>query len=226
MQLMDEASDATIRSEVGGKLHEIGRYLDEASENGWELVSSKDMIHAVVQRGADLRVDGGHRSPSFTGTPMVSSSSSAIRQSVGTQPQRLCPVPPPWPCWAITGHLSRRERAVLSTAHEANRARAVHARHRLHPPHGIVWLRYGWRSPAALPPGASVPKWDHFCSQVGGTLDAIGRYLDEASENGWELVSWSIAGAGNLACFKRPRIGTPGEAPPASASASSAPAGR
>jgi len=60
--------------------------------------------------------------------------------------------------------------------------------------------------PPPLPPGASVPKWDHFCSTVNGDSEEYNRYLDEASESGWELVSWSIANGWNLACFKRPRV--------------------
>jgi hypothetical protein len=78
--------------------------------------------------------------------------------------------------------------------------------------------------PPPLPPGAAVPMWDHFCSQVVGRQAEVSRYLDEASENGWELVSWSIAERSNLACFKRPRLAaapggapllSPGAAPPA-----------
>lgn len=82
--------------------------------------------------------------------------------------------------------------------------------------------------PPPLPPGASAPKWDHFCSEVAGTHDAVSRFLDEASENGWELVSWSIASPGNLACFKRPRAAAaaPGAEPPTLPAAGTPPAGR
>ena len=54
-----------------------------------------------------------------------------------------------------------------------------------------------------------MPKWDHFCSFVSGDQDEAARYLNEASENGWELVSWSISRLNNLACFKRPRVTAP-----------------
>ena len=81
--------------------------------------------------------------------------------------------------------------------------------------------------PPPLPPGASVPKWDHFCSIVAGGQNVAARYLDEASENGWELVSWSISDAGNLACFKRPRVAAAGrgDAPPDAPAAGGASAG-
>jgi hypothetical protein len=81
--------------------------------------------------------------------------------------------------------------------------------------------------PPPLPRGASVPKWDHFCSIVGAAGE-ISRYLDEASENGWELVSWSISGNGNLACFKRPRVtvAAPENTPPAPPTAGTPPASR
>jgi hypothetical protein len=60
--------------------------------------------------------------------------------------------------------------------------------------------------PPALPPGVSVPKWDHFCadSKLLGHLPEFSRFLDEASENGWELVIWD-----ELMCFKRPRVHPP-----------------
>ena len=72
--------------------------------------------------------------------------------------------------------------------------------------------------PPPLPPGAVVPKWDHFCSIVRDRFNEVSRFLDEASNNGWELVSWSIAEYGdNLACFKRPRLAAPGGQAPAPA---------
>jgi len=60
--------------------------------------------------------------------------------------------------------------------------------------------------PPPLARGVSVPKWDHFCGVVVGRGGEVTRFLDEASESGWELVSWSISQDGNLACFKRPRV--------------------
>lgn len=77
--------------------------------------------------------------------------------------------------------------------------------------------------PPPLPPGASLPKWDHFCSILAKESE-ITRYLDEASENSWELVSWSIGNGGNLACFKRPRVAatTPSPAPVVAPAAPSA----
>ena len=57
-----------------------------------------------------------------------------------------------------------------------------------------------------LPPGVTVAKWDHFCGVVEGGVGELTRFLDEASNNGWELVGWSGSG---LACFKRPRTTEP-----------------
>ncbi|HEX7841748.1 MAG TPA: hypothetical protein VF469_29965 [Kofleriaceae bacterium] len=74
--------------------------------------------------------------------------------------------------------------------------------------------------PPPLPPGATVSKWDHFCGIVVGQAAEVTRFLDEASDAGWELVGWSIAQNGsNLACFKRPRMISP---PPAGAPAAGA----
>jgi len=66
--------------------------------------------------------------------------------------------------------------------------------------------------PPQLPPGASVPKWDHYCTtRLSYEYSEANRLLDKASENGWELVTWS----NGLACFKRPHVpAAPGGAPP------------
>lgn len=79
--------------------------------------------------------------------------------------------------------------------------------------------------PPPLPPGAAVPKWEHFCSQVVGDELELSKYLDEAGENGWELVSWSIADHNNnLACFKRPRVAAAPEGVPPFSPGSATPA--
>jgi hypothetical protein len=64
--------------------------------------------------------------------------------------------------------------------------------------------------PPPLPRSAGLPMWDHFCGIAAGT-DGLTKLLDEASANGWEMVSYSISSDGNLVCFKRPH----GSAPPA-----------
>jgi len=61
--------------------------------------------------------------------------------------------------------------------------------------------------PPPLPLGVSVPKWDHFCSDADGEPSDVSRFLDDASENGWEMVSWTPQGTKlNFACFKRPHV--------------------
>jgi hypothetical protein len=58
-----------------------------------------------------------------------------------------------------------------------------------------------------LPPGVSVPKWDHFCTAVWYQKEIVG-VLAEASENGWELVT--VAQRPDVVfCFKRPRVTAP-----------------
>lgn len=66
--------------------------------------------------------------------------------------------------------------------------------------------------PPPLPPGTNIPKWDHFCGAVAGT-DGLTRLLDEASANGWEMVSE----AGGVVCFKRPHPSQPIAPAPAGA---------
>ena len=64
--------------------------------------------------------------------------------------------------------------------------------------------------PPPLPPGVTVPIWDYFC---GGTaedeLTNLTNVLDEASANGWEMVSCGVTGSYTLCCFKRPHMGAP-----------------
>jgi hypothetical protein len=54
---------------------------------------------------------------------------------------------------------------------------------------------------------------------MAGSVDGLTKMLDEASANGWEMVSYSIATNGNLVCFKRPQAGPPTQ-PPGAAPAS------
>jgi hypothetical protein len=58
-----------------------------------------------------------------------------------------------------------------------------------------------------LPPGAVVPKWDHFCIEVWYDKEIVG-VLAEASENGWELVT-AAQRPEVMFCFKRLRVTAP-----------------
>ena len=66
--------------------------------------------------------------------------------------------------------------------------------------------------PPPLPAGAVVPMWEHFCGMPMGRPDSLITLLDEASANGWELVSQSMDHSALVLCFKRPR-GAPAEPP-------------
>lgn len=68
--------------------------------------------------------------------------------------------------------------------------------------------------PPPLPPGVTVEKWDHFCAIVRDS-EGPTRLLDEASEAGWQMVSYAFTSSSNLVCFKRPRVTAPPPAPPA-----------
>ncbi len=54
--------------------------------------------------------------------------------------------------------------------------------------------------PPALPPGVTVPMWEHFCGSYNGD-DGLIELLDDASRKGWEMATF----VGTTICFKRPR---------------------
>jgi hypothetical protein len=70
---------------------------------------------------------------------------------------------------------------------------------------------FGGGSTDGSPPplaGRDVPMWDHYCAVLGGGRDAEGAFtalIDDASDNGWEMIGVTQAEASILLCFKRPR---------------------
>ncbi len=58
--------------------------------------------------------------------------------------------------------------------------------------------------PPALPIMAQVPRWDHFCAELGVRgADDLARLLESASAQGWEMAGASSG----IFCFKRPHVG-------------------
>jgi hypothetical protein len=70
---------------------------------------------------------------------------------------------------------------------------------------------FGGGSTDGSPPplaGRDVPMWDHYCATLGGGRDAEAAFtalIDDASDNGWEMIGVTQTDNSILLCFKRPR---------------------
>ncbi|WP_394834576.1 DUF4177 domain-containing protein [Pendulispora rubella] len=64
-----------------------------------------------------------------------------------------------------------------------------------------------------MPAGANLPRWEHLC--MGGWGESTySDFLNEAGEQGWELVGMTHTG---LVCFKRPKAASAKPQAPAAA---------
>ena len=68
-------------------------------------------------------------------------------------------------------------------------------------------------TPPPLPPGASVPLWDHHCDSTRG--DSVNPLLEDYGAAGWELVAMTFMNGYSVACFKRPHVTAAPAAQPA-----------